>query len=218
MYNLHCHSLLSDGCLLPTEVAMRYSSAGFKVIAITDHVDYSNIKTVISAILNFTRHWPKNSPIQVLPGIELTHLPLQQFKPLACYARKKGIKVIVAHGESPAEPVIMDTNHMALLADIDILAHPGNISESDVKLARDKGVFLEITTRRGHRAGNYHVAHLAMRYGAKLILGTDSHAPEDIISYGQMRRNAVKNGITSQQIEIITRDVKEFLRGKGAKC
>ncbi len=218
MYNLHCHSLLSDGCLLPTEVAMRYAAAGFKVIAITDHVDYSNIKAVISAILNFTRHWPKNSLIQVLPGIELTHLPPHQFKPLASYARKKGIKVIVAHGESPVEPVVKDTNHLALLADIDILAHPGNISEQDVKLARDRGIFLEITTRRGHRVGNFQVANLAMRYGAKLILGTDSHAPEDIISYDEMRRNALKNGITSQQIEIILDDVKEFLRRKGARC
>ncbi len=218
MYNLHCHSLLSDGCLLPTEVAMRYASAGFEVIAITDHVDYSNIKAVIPAILNFTRHWPKNSPIQVLAGIELTHLPPRQFKPLARYARKKGIKVIVAHGESPAEPVIEGTNHAALESDIDILAHPGNITEEDVKLARDKGIFLEITTRRGHRAGNYHVAHLAMRYGAKLILGTDSHDPEDIISYSEMKRNALKNGISGQQVEIILHDVREFLRRKGAKC
>ncbi|MFA5362653.1 MAG: PHP domain-containing protein, partial [Candidatus Omnitrophota bacterium] len=42
MYNLHCHSLLSDGNLLPSEVAVRYLAQGFKTIAITDHADYSN--------------------------------------------------------------------------------------------------------------------------------------------------------------------------------
>ena len=83
MYNLHCHSLLSDGVLLPSELAVRYAAAGYKAIAITDHVDYSNIALIIKAILEFTRHWPKNRKIIVLPGIELTHLPPEQFQPLA---------------------------------------------------------------------------------------------------------------------------------------
>ena len=139
MFNLHTHSLLSDGCLLPSELAVRYASKGYKVIAITDHVDYCNIEPTVKAILNFTKHWPKNSPIKVLPGIELTHLPLEQFKPLASYARKQGIKIIIGHGETPAEPVIKGTNRAALEADIDILAHPGKITDSDIKLAKKKG-------------------------------------------------------------------------------
>ena len=129
MYNLHSHSLLSDGCLLPSEIAVRYMDKGYKAIAITDHVDYSNIEATIKATLEFCRHWPKNSSIKVLPGIELTHLPLEQFKPLAKYARNKGIKIIIAHGETVVEPVIKGTNRAALEADIDILAHPGLISE-----------------------------------------------------------------------------------------
>ncbi|MFH0935235.1 MAG: PHP domain-containing protein, partial [Candidatus Omnitrophota bacterium] len=92
--------MLSDGALLPSEVAVRYLAAGYKVIAITDHVDYSNIEPVIGEILKFCRHWPESCGITILPGIELTHLPPEQFKPLAQYARARGIKVIVAHGES----------------------------------------------------------------------------------------------------------------------
>ncbi|MEW6101953.1 MAG: PHP domain-containing protein, partial [Candidatus Omnitrophota bacterium] len=103
MYNLHSHSLLSDGALLPSEIAVRYKSLGYKAIAITDHADYSNIDSVISNVLKFTRRWPQDY-LNVLPGIELTHLPLGQFRPLARYARNRGIKIIIAHGETTVEP------------------------------------------------------------------------------------------------------------------
>jgi len=56
MYDLHTHSLLSDGVLLPSEIAVRYAALGYKAIAITDHADYSNIEGVVKAILEFTNH------------------------------------------------------------------------------------------------------------------------------------------------------------------
>ncbi|MDD4954189.1 MAG: histidinol phosphate phosphatase domain-containing protein, partial [Candidatus Omnitrophica bacterium] len=194
MYNLHCHSLLSDGVLLPSEVAVRYQALGFKVLAITDHADYSNIESVVKAILNFTTRWPKKSSLQVLPGIELTHLPLEQFKPLAKFARAKGIKIIVAHGETPVEPVIKGTNRAALEADIDILAHPGLITAEDVKLAGKRNIFLEITSRQGHCETNGYVAEAALEYGAKLVINNDSHAPEDIVSPAQLIKTGLKAG------------------------
>lgn len=214
MYDLHCHSLLSDGVLLPSEMAVRYQSMGYKLIAVTDHADYSNIDSAISAVLNFTKHWPKNAGIKVLPGIELTHLPLEQFSPLAKYARKKGIKVIVGHGETLAEPVLKGTNRAALQADIDILAHPGLISDADVKLAKKKGIFLEITTRNGHKDGNLHVAERALKLGAKLILNNDSHAPEDILSPEQMIDAGKRAGLSRGEIDKIYKDVKQFLSAK----
>ena len=211
MYNLHSHSLLSDGCLLASEIAVRYAAAGYKVIAITDHADYSNIDLVIPSILKFTSHWPKNSPIKVLPGVELTHLPLRQFKPLAKYCRKQGIKVIIGHGETPAEPVIPGTNCAALEADIDILAHPGKISDEDVKLARKKGIFLELTSRHGHKATNSLVCQKALKYGAKLIINQDSHSPEDIISPQQLEQVGLKAGLTPSQVLNIYKDIAIFL-------
>ena len=212
MYDLHTHSLLSDGVLLPSEIAVRYAALGYKAIAITDHVDYSNIKQVTEAILEFTHHWPKNSDIKVLPGIELTHLPLGQFDILARYARKQGIRVIVAHGETPAEPVIKGTNRAALEADIDILAHPGLITEEDARLAKKKGVFLEVTARRGHCEADPYVVKCALKTGAKLILNTDSHMPEDIIDYNEIAKIARKSGLNSGQIKKIYQDVYQFLK------
>ena len=41
--DLHMHSLFSDGELLPSELARRALKLNHEAIAITDHVDYSNI-------------------------------------------------------------------------------------------------------------------------------------------------------------------------------
>jgi putative hydrolase len=211
MYDLHTHSLLSDGVLLPSEIAARYAALGYKAIAICDHADYSNIEFITAAILKFTRHWPKSSKIKVLPGIELTHLPPEQFGPLAKYARKAGIKIIVAHGESPVEPVIKGTNRAALEADINILAHPGLITDPDIKLAKAKGVFLELTSRRGHYLTNTHVATAALRLGAKLIINSDSHSPKDILKPAKLAEFARKSGLKATDIAKIYRNLELFL-------
>ncbi|MCM8790049.1 MAG: histidinol phosphate phosphatase domain-containing protein [Candidatus Omnitrophica bacterium] len=211
MYNLHCHTLLSDGELLPSETAVRYLSVGYKCIAITDHADYSNIESCIRAILKFCRHWPKKFPLNVLPGIELTHLPLDQFKPLASFARKQGIKIIIAHGETIVEPVIKGTNLAALEADIDILAHPGLITDKETKLAKKRGIFLEVTSRRGHCNSNRHLAKKALKFGANLILNNDSHGADDIISPAELIKTAIMAGLTQKQINIFNRNVETFL-------
>lgn len=201
---------------MPSEVAVRYLALGYKAIAITDHADYSNIKSIINGVLEFTKNWPGSSGISVLPGIELTHLPLEQFKPLAKYARKNGIKVIVAHGETLIEPVIKGTNHAALEADIDILAHPGLVCDDDVKLAKKRNIFLELTSRKGHSDTNGFVAERALKWGAKLILNNDSHAPEDIISTENLIRAGIKSGLSHKEINDIFKSVGKFLKEREA--
>jgi putative hydrolase len=211
MYNLHAHTFLSDGDLLPSEVAVRYQDKGYSVIAITDHADYSNIKQIAKSIVEFCRRWPKDSGIKVLPGVELTHLPPQQFKPLAALARKEGIKIVIAHGETPVEPVAKNTNHLSLLADIDILAHPGLITDADAQLAAQRGIFLEVTSRNGHNQTNVHVINQARKFSAKLILNNDSHRPQDIITPLELIQIGKECGLTQLEIDIIYQDVKAFL-------
>jgi len=215
MYNLHAHTFLSDGDLLPSEVAVRYQSIGYKAIAITDHADYSNIKPISTSIVEFCRKWPKNSAIKVLPGIELTHLPPEQFKPLVKLARKIGVKIIIAHGETPVEPVAKDTNRLALQADIDILAHPGLITDEDAALAAKKGVFLEITSRHGHSQTNQHVVKQAKKFNAKLILNNDSHSPQDIISPDTLIQVGIDAGLTQREIDNIFKNVGDLILKRG---
>jgi histidinol phosphatase-like PHP family hydrolase len=210
MFDLHTHSLLSDGCLLPSELARRYEKKGFKVIAITDHVDFSNIARVVKETTVFCKNWPKNR-IRVLPGIELTHIPWEQFGRLTKYARKHGIKIIVAHGESPVEPVIKGTNKIALNADINILAHPGKITMEDALLAKKRGIFLEITCRKGHKLTNRHVVKTAKSAGAKLIFNSDSHQPEDIPNLNSFKKIAQESGLSTQGLAKSQKSALAFL-------
>jgi histidinol phosphatase-like PHP family hydrolase len=211
MLDLHTHSILSDGELLPSELARRYEEKGFKAIAITDHADLSNLKFIVESILDFCRHWPKNR-IKVLPGIELTHLPHEQFKKAVDFARRKGIKIIVAHGETIVEPVIKGTAHAALNTKIDILSHPGLILEADVKLAAQRGIFLELSARQGHCLGNGHVAQLALKCGAKLCINSDCHDPSDIPSQEFLKEVGLGAGLGTEDLVKVYRGMAELAR------
>jgi len=200
LIDLHTHSLLSDGALLPSELVRRYECAGFKAVAITDHADSSNIDFIIESLVRVSKQLSKYWNIKVIPGIELTHIPLQQFSPLLKRARAKGAKIVVAHGESPVEPVIRGTNRAALSAGVDILAHPGNITKEDAILAVKRGVCLEITTRRGHSRANRHVANMAKRYSAKVVINSDMHLPGNIPSHAMFIKTAKLAGLSGKDI------------------
>lgn len=200
LVDFHTHSLLSDGVLLPSELVRRYEVAGFNAVAITDHVDSSNIDSVISSIVRVCRELNRYWKIKAIPGVELTHIPIQQFLSFTRYARKNGAKIVVAHGETITEPVIKGTNRVAIEAGVDILAHPGKISNEDARLAAKRAVFLEITTRKGHSATNAHVALIAKETTAKIVISSDSHSPDDIPSRQLFDRTAKAAGLSKKSI------------------
>lgn len=182
MIDLHTHTLLSDGELLPSELVRRALVNGYEAIAITDHVDSSNIDFVLPRVVKASRELNKHWKIKVIPGVELSHVPLEDMKRLIKFARKNGAKIVVVHGETIAEPVIPGTNKMAIRCGADILAHPGRLSRDEALQAAKNNVYLEITTRKNHRIPNKEIIRIARAAGAKLILNTDTHRPEDIIN------------------------------------
>jgi len=211
LIDLHTHSLLSDGMLIPSELVRRYVVAGFDAVAITDHVDSSNIDNVINSLSKVCRELNKYWGIKAIPGVELTHIPLEQFAPLTRHARKKGAKIVVAHGESPVEPVLKGTNSAAIKARVDILAHPGHISREDVLLAKKNNVFLEITTRAGHCKGNAHVAKMAKRFKAPLVINTDFHMPCNIPSKQLFEKTARAAGLSLADLSQINENKEKLL-------
>jgi histidinol phosphatase-like PHP family hydrolase len=181
MIDLHTHSSFSDGDLIPSELVRRAVVFGYKAIAITDHVDYTNIEHVISCVRN-VKSLEDDYDIRIFSGVEITHVPPAKIPLLVKMARKLGAEIIVVHGETPVEPVQQGTNHCAVSLDIDILAHPGFITLEDALTAKEKGITLEITSRNGHNRTNGHVARIANEVGADLIVDTDSHSPHDLIN------------------------------------
>ncbi|NQU17240.1 MAG: histidinol phosphate phosphatase domain-containing protein [Candidatus Saganbacteria bacterium] len=202
------HSIFSDGLLLPAAIVREAEVRGASTIAITDHVDASNIEFAIQAITKFIREMEGKLPIRVLPGAEVSYLTPDLILEYCKKARHLGAKIIVVHGESPIESVYPGTNHAAVSEKgvVDILAHPGDITEEDVKLAAKNGIFLELTARTGHKQGNTHVAKLAKKYGAKLLVNTDSHSEKDMITQEQAYRIAKEAGLSDKDALITIKD------------
>jgi histidinol phosphatase-like PHP family hydrolase len=201
MIDLHTHTFFSDGELVPAELVRRAAVAGYRALAITDHADQSNTEWLLSKLVGVVDEMGAAHNMQVLAGVELTHVPPQQIADAAKLARDNGAELIVVHGETIVEPVMEGTNRAAIAAGVDILSHPGLISVEEVQLAAENDVCLEITTRKGHSLTNGHVAKLALQYGAKLVVDNDTHAPGDLVSLEMARKVALGAGMTEEQFQ-----------------
>ena len=212
MIDLHTHTIFSDGDLIPSELAQRAYVAGYRIIAITDHADHSNYDFVIPRLIRAFLKITHNGKITALPGIELTHVDPRDIAELASESRQLGAKIIVVHGETPVEPVPAGTNMAALQADIDILAHPGLITEEEATLAAIRGIHLEITTRKGHSLTNGHVAKMARQCRAKLVLDNDAHSPSDFVGKEMAIKIAKGAGLTEEEIEVMFANSQDMVR------
>jgi putative hydrolase len=201
MIDLHTHTLLSDGELVPSELARRAEEKGYCYLGMTDHVDASNLDLVVPRLVRVAAELNSHGRVVVIPGAELTHVPPKRIAVLADEARRLGAVYIVVHGETLAEPVREGTNLEAILAGVEILAHPGLISREEVRLAAERNVCLEITARQGHSLTNGHVARLAREMGAPMVLNTDSHSPRDLVDLARARMICLGSGLEPNDFE-----------------
>ncbi len=212
MIDFHTHTLLSDGVLIASELVARAKARGYTAIAVTDHADFSNLEEIVTSTVRFANSMKQDQGISVVPGVELTHVPPAQIEGLVNDARKFGARVVVMHGETIVEPVAPGTNRAAIEAGVDILAHPGLVTEEDARVALEKGVYFEISARRGHCLTNGHVAATAKRIGVKLLVNTDAHAPGDLIT-DELARKVVVGATSDENIyEGIIRNAEELLK------
>ena len=206
-YDFHIHSLLTEGELLPSEIAQRCTVFGYGGIAITDHVDISNLDHVLGCLVPACKELEKDFDMHVLAGVELTHIPPGAIERMARLARKLGAQVIAVHGETLVEPVQKGTNHAAVKTpEVDFLAHPGLITEAEADLAQKNEVFLELTSRKGHSLANGHVAKIGKTLGAGLLLNSDAHAPSDFITWGDAERIARGSGLSETDVKKVLVD------------
>ncbi len=210
MIDLHTHSIFSDGELVPAEHLRRVESMGYEAVAITDHADSSNLDFIIPRIVKVAEDLNRFSQTKLIPGIELTHIPPQMFDELVSRARELGAKIIVGHGETVMEPVYAGTNLAAIQAGVDILAHPGLITKDEARLAAEKGVFLELTCRKGHSLTNGHVAGIAADTGALLVVNADAHGPGDFMTAEMAETVALGAGLDKDRYEKLRKDMSEL--------
>jgi putative hydrolase len=214
--DLHTHSIFSDGELLPSEIARRACVLGHQAVAITDHVDATNmdcVGRVIKAVNDIRDNWD----IEIVPGAEITHAPAEIIPKLAKQAKDLGAEIIVVHGETLVEPVIEGTNWSAVNCPyVDVLAHPGLITHEEAKMAKENDIALEISTRRGHSLGNGHVVRVALEIDANLVLNTDTHSPGDLINCQMAEKIALGAGLPENEIKkVLTDNPTYILKKKG---
>jgi histidinol phosphatase-like PHP family hydrolase len=198
--DLHTHSCFSDGVLLPSEMLRRVAVLGYGALAITDHADASNLEELAAQLGRFWHEGSNGFGVTFIPGIEITHVPPAQIAPLARRARRLGIRLVIVHGETPVEPVAPGTNRAAVeCPDVDILAHPGFITEQEAALAAANGVVLELSARGGHNITNGHIVRIARLSGARLVVDTDTHTPADMLDQARARRVALGAGLTEEE-------------------
>ncbi|MDR1952107.1 MAG: histidinol phosphate phosphatase domain-containing protein [Elusimicrobiota bacterium] len=211
MIDLHTHTFFSDGILIPSELVYTAKQKGYTAMAITDHIDFSNMDFVIPRIVKVVKMLSQSYDIKVLPGAELTYVPPKLIKDAAAQCRELGAKVIVVHGQTVAESVPPETNFYAVNADIDILAHPGILSREVAEIAAARDIKIEITTRKHHSVANKEVAATALEAKSKLILDTDTHTPENLMSKELIIKTLSQAGLPAEYFEIMQKHSLEII-------
>ncbi|WP_292486455.1 histidinol phosphate phosphatase domain-containing protein [Methanohalobium sp.] len=211
MIDLHTHTVFSDGELIPSELVRRALVTGYEAIAITDHADYTNFEQLVD-VAEKTKYLEDVYDIKILSGVELTHVPPAKIEPLVEKSRKMGADIVVVHGETVTEPVISGTNSTVVeLGEVDILSHPGLITKDDVQKAYDNDICLEITSRKGHNITNGHVAKLGLEVGATMVVNTDTHGPDDLITTEMARKIAIGSGLDEKHADEILHNSKQLI-------
>ena len=196
--DLHTHSSLSDGDLLPGEMPRHVELLGYDAPAITGHADASNPDRLDANLLCFARDGAGESGVRFVPGVELTQIPPPQIAGLARRAQELGALLVAVHGESPVEQVASGTNRAAIQCpEVDMLAHPGFADEEDAALAAANGTCLELTSKGGHCLSDCQVAGIVLLTGARLLVNTDTHRPHDMMGQAD-----VGAGLGEDEVEV----------------
>ncbi len=183
LYDFHTHTFNSDGVLSTLELIRRAFVKGYSAIAITDHVALGSLGRVIKEISDDCALVRTYWDILAIPGVELTHVPPRAISEVAKRAKEMGAWLVLVHGETSVEPVEKGTNLAAVQSRyVDILAHPGLITIEEASLAAQNNIFLEITSRKGHSVSNAHVASVSQKAKARLLVNSDAHNENDLLT------------------------------------
>ncbi|MDD3776097.1 MAG: histidinol phosphate phosphatase domain-containing protein [Actinomycetota bacterium] len=206
IFDFHTHSFLSDGINSPIELIRCADAAGYKCIALTDHASYSNIDFIIESLARDCQLAGKYWDIMAIPGIEITNVPAKSINDMAAYAKQKGAKIVVVHGQTIVENVEEKTNWEAVNSPhVDLLAHPGLITAAEAEAAAKNMVFLEISARKGHSLGNGRTVMEGRKAQARFLINTDSHSHLDLFKPDFLNQVGLGAGLSVEEIEEITR-------------
>ena len=212
MYDLHTHTIHSDGEMLPIELIRRMAVLGYTTVAITDHVDTSNATTILGSLV-MVKESAQLFGVNLLCGVEITHVPPAQIAGLAKQAKGAGADIVIVHGETPVEPVAPGTNHASCICRyVDVLAHPGVLTLEDAVRAAKNTIALEVTSRGGHNRTNGYVVQVSREAGCQIVVNSDAHAPHDLLDERARFLVAKGAGLTEAECrDVLSLNIEGFL-------
>lgn len=184
-----------------------------RALALTDHVSLEDPAPLLRRLREEASAW-EGQRFVPLVGVELTFIPPRRIAEAARRARGAGAQIVLVHGETVAEPVPRGTNRAALESGlVDVLAHPGLLTPREAELANANSVILEISARKGHCLTNGHVVRTALSAGARLVVDSDAHSPDQLVPPTTAHQIALGAGVPTDLVEqVLVRTPRELVR------
>ncbi len=214
MIDLHTHTILSDGELDPAEQIRCAEVRGYRYLGLTDHASLATIEMIVPVLLAAARRENELDRVEVVAGVELTHVRPEHIEEAANRSRELGAQLVIVHGETIGEPVMEGTNRAAIRAKADILAHPGLLTLEDAQAAARNNVLLEVSGKAGHSLTNGHVVRMAREAGAQLIFGSDAHSFTQMVERSQADRICRGAGLDPEEIEVMFTHAEQLVKHK----
>jgi putative hydrolase len=217
-YDFHSHTFLTDGGASATDMWREADQLGHRVLAVTDHVALEDPKPLLDRLRQEATAW-EGEELTTLIGVEVTMIPPRKIPEVVRAARRAGAEIVIVHGETPANPVPPGTNRAAVeLDDVDILAHPGFLTTDEAELAKAHDVILELSARALHMVTNGHVARIALEVGNDLVVDSDAHATDQLVSTHHAQQLARGAGVPESAVARVLRETPERLLKRCGKA
>ncbi len=195
-FDFHTHTSISDGHAAPLEMARRCQQNGYSAYICSDHVDEATVERRVPEIVAACLQVSRELNLPAVPAVEVTRVAPERVARVAARARAMGARLVVVHGETIGDFPQPGLNLAAAnCSDVDILGHPGLITEQAAEAARDHGIHLEISAAGLHGMTNGHVAKVAAQVGARLVLDSDAHRPEALLTPKRARQLLEGSGL-----------------------
>lgn len=201
VFDFHTHTTISDGHADALEMARRCQRNGYAAYVCSDHVDEGTVGHRVPEIVEACRRVADELGISAVPAVEVTRVAPERVAKVAAQARSLGALLVVVHGETLGDFPQPGLNLAATrCSDVDILGHPGLISREAAEQARINQIHLEISASGLHGLTNGHVAKVALEVGAALVLDSDAHRPESLLTAERAQQVLEGSGLSLEGV------------------